>query len=445
MLEQIPERKLKGALQIVETLRSQGHKTLFAGGAVRDLVLGRPVRDIDIATAARPDEIETIFQRTVAVGKSFGVIRVIFEGNEYEVATFRTDLGYRDGRRPVGVRFTDEREDALRRDFTVNALFYDPEKDKVIDYSGGLNDLEAKLIKAVGKPEIRFREDKLRMLRAARFAVELGFRIDEETASAIEKHSEEILCVSWERIRDELLKLFASPEPARGLDILSESGLLKHLLPEVEALKGVEQPPQFHPEGDVYTHTRLMLELSGGNLDPVLALGIILHDIGKPPVFVVRERIRFDGHAEVGASMAEKVGERLKLPAHEIRRVVSLVRNHLRFIPVREMRESTLKRFLRMEDFELHLELHRLDCLGSHGDLSNYHYCRRMLEKYSKEEVKPDLLINGNDLIDLGLSPGPLFSEILEKVEDLQLEGVLTDRGEALDFVASHYPPPAGE
>lgn len=439
MLHKIPEQELEGALYIVNTLRGEGFKALFAGGAVRDLMLGRPVRDIDIVTSATPEEIEGIFPRTVAVGKAYGVIRVLYGNIEYEVATFRADLGYEDGRRPTAVRYVEDREDALRRDFTVNALFLDPSDNRVIDFIDGQKDIEARVIKAVGDPEVRFREDKLRMLRAVRFAVELDFRIDGATAEAIKKQAGEILCVSWERIRDELLKILASPAPDRGLDLLYELGLLDLTLPEVSAMKGVEQPPQFHPEGDVFIHTRLMLTLSGGRLPPVLAMGILLHDVGKPAVFRVRERIRFDGHAEVGADMALKICERLRMSSQETRRIVSLVREHLRFIPVQQMKESTLKRFLRLEDFDLHLELHRLDCLASHKDLSNHLFCEKMLEKYSREEVKPEALISGQDLIDLGFRPGPLFSEILEKVEDFQLEGELGDRAGALEFVEKEF------
>ena len=439
MLKTIPEHEIKGALYIVETLREHGFKAMFAGGAVRDMLLGRPVRDIDIVTSAVPEEVESVFPRTVAVGKAFGVIMVLHEGNDYEVATFRTDLGYVDGRRPVEVRYGGERDDALRRDFTINSLFYDPSEGLVTDYAEGRKDLEARLIRAVGDPEVRFQEDKLRMLRAVRFAVELGFKIDEPTAEAIKNHAPEILLVSWERIRDELLKIFSSPSPHRGLDLLHEFGLLEKVLPEITAMIGVEQPPQFHPEGDVYTHTRLMLEISGGNLDPVLAMGILLHDVGKPPVFKVRERIRFDGHAEVGAEMAEQICERLRMPSHDTRRIVSLVRAHLRFIPVKQMKESTLKRFLRLEDFDLHLELHRLDCLASHKDLTNHQFCEKMLQRYSREEVRPDPLIKGRDLVEMGFKPGPLFSEILEKVEDLQLEEKLEDREQALEYVRRNF------
>ncbi len=439
MLHKIPEQKLKGALWVVDTLRNHGFKALFAGGAVRDLLLGRPVRDIDIATSATPDQVETVFPRTFAVGKAFGVIMVICGEIEYEVATFRADLGYEDGRRPTGVRYVEDREDALRRDFTVNALFLDPYEDQVIDFIDGQKDLKSRVIKAVGDPGLRFREDKLRMLRAVRFAVELDFRIDEATAAAIKKQAGEILCVSWERIREELLKILTSPAPERGLDLLDELGLLDLILPEVSAMKGVEQPPQFHPEGDVFVHTRLMLKLSGGSMPRVLAMGVLLHDVGKPPVFKVRERIRFDGHAEVGADMAQMRCERLRMSSHETRRIVSLVREHLRFIPVQQMKESTLKRFLRMEDFDLHMELHRLDCLASHGDLTNYEFCRNKLQEYSNEEVKPAALISGQDLIELGFKPGPIFTEILEKVEDLQLERVLGSREQALEFVKREF------
>ncbi|MGH9340217.1 MAG: CCA tRNA nucleotidyltransferase [Acidobacteriota bacterium] len=439
LLQQIEPSRLSGALQIVKALRERGFKAYFAGGAVRDLLLGRSVADIDIATSAHPDDVEGLFSRTILVGKEFGVVIVVLDSLNYEVTTFRKESSYIDGRHPSEVGFTNAREDARRRDFTVNALFLDPFSEEVVDYVGGREDLEHKLIRTVGEPAQRFEEDKLRILRALRFACQLGFELDEETFEYVRRYAGQLLRVSWERIRDELLKMLASPGPARALDLLSDSGLLTVVLPEVEAMKGVEQPPEFHPEGDVFKHTRLMLELSGGNLDESLALGILLHDVGKPPTFAVKERIRFDGHAEVGAEMAGAICRRLRLPNDQTEEVVELVKHHLRFIHVQEMRESTLKRFLRMENFDKHLELHRLDCLSSHRDLRAYNFCREKLEQLSQEAIRPDPLIDGYDLIDLGFKPGPVFSEILRAVEDLQLEGKVASRPEALDWVRRNY------
>lgn len=405
---------------------------------MRDLLLGLPVADIDIATSARPDQVAELFPETLEVGKSFGVMIVVQDDMQFEVATFRKDLEYEDGRHPSGVRFTDAQEDARRRDFTVNALFLDPLSGEVIDYVGGQRDLQKGLIRCVGTADERFREDRLRVLRAVRFSCQLGFEIQEETREAIAKWAPQITTVSWERIRDEILRIFTGSRPAEGLDLLNETGLLHEILPEVESMIGVEQPPEFHPEGDVFVHTRLMFELSNDRSES-LAIGILLHDVGKPPTFTVKERIRFDGHTEVGAEMAEDICRRLRLSKDATARIVDLVRNHLRFMHVREMRESTLKRFLRKENFHEHLELHRLDCLASHGDLSAYYFCLEKLEEFSKEAMKPEPLLGGRDLIALGLEPGPIFSEILEPVEDRQLEGRLKTREEALQWVRENY------
>ena len=434
MLERIEARLREGALHIHDILAAEGYRTYFAGGAVRDLLLNRRFDEIDIATAAPPDVVERLFPRTIGVGREFGVVVAVVGGTNYEIATFRAESGYTDGRRPDQVRFTHARQDALRRDFTVNALFLDPVTGKVIDYTNGRKDLDRGLIRTVRDPLLTFEEDKLRVLRAIRFACQLGFRIDGPTYDGVTRYAHRLSQISRERIRDELLKILCGPAPARGLSLLSDSGVLEEVLPEVFDMHGVMQPPAFHPEGDVFQHTRLMFSLVR-NLSPTLALAVLFHDVGKPGTFAFGDRIRFDGHAELGARMAEEICRRLKLPGVQIQQVVRLVKDHLRFMHVRQMRESTLRRFLRTEGFEEHLELHRLDCLASHGDLSNYDFCREKLSELDREALAPPPLINGHDLIALGLEPGPLFSEILKQAEDLQLEGILTARDDALSWV----------
>ena len=438
MLEGIDPGLLHGALAVVRKLRDHGYEAYFAGGVVRDLILGRIVSDIDIATSATPDEIECCFEKTISVGKQFGVIVVVQNSKNYEVTTFREDIAYRDGRHPENVNFTDAKQDVLRRDFTVNALFLDPQTEEVIDYVGGRTDIDVKLIRTVGSPAQRFEEDQLRVLRAVRFASQLGFEIEEETYRCMKQYSKELRGVSAERIGDELLKVFTGIDSARGLRLLLDSGILHVLLPEVAAMNGVPQPPQFHPEGDVFRHTCIMFEKSEEPSE-TLSLGILLHDVGKPSTYTVQDRIRFHGHAEVGARMADEICRRLRLPTQQIEDVVDLVRDHLRFIHVREMRESTLKRFLRKENFDLHLELHRLDCLASHGNLTNYDFCREKLKEFSEQIMRPKPLISGHDLIALGLRPGPLFSEILTSIEDRQLEEELSSKEQALSWVKSQY------
>lgn len=429
---------LKGALAIIDRLHDNGHEAYFAGGAVRDLLLRKDITEIDIATSALPDEVEGLFAKTIPVGKAFGVVVVVEGSSNYEVTTFRKESEYRDGRHPSSVEFTDAQSDVQRRDFTVNALFLIPADEQVIDYVQGQEDLERRLIRTVGSPDHRFSEDKLRILRALRLACQLGFEIEEETYHQVQRFAPELTQVSWERIRDELLKILTGPDPSRGLNLLLDSGVLERILPEAAAMAGVEQPPQFHPEGDVFVHTCLMFELAG-KLTDTLALGILLHDVGKPPTFTVKERIRFDGHVEQGARMAEDICRRLRISNDMTEPVVDLVKNHLRFIHVQEMRESTLKRFLRKENFDEHLELHRLDCLASHGNLSNYDFCKEKQEAFTLEQMRPKPLIKGQDLIDLGMKPGPVFSEILDALEDLQLEGHLTDKEESLDWVREKY------
>ena len=434
LLKNLDPELLRGAARIISKLREADHEAYIAGGAVRDLILGRSVGDLDVATSADPDTVESLFPVTIAVGKRFGVMIVVENGINYEVATFRAEGDYSDGRRPDRVEFVDARTDVQRRDFTVNGVLLDPSSGEILDYCEGKKDLEAKIIRTIGKPAARFGEDKLRLIRAVRFAGQLGFEIDAETWGELRRQSGDIEQVSHERIRDELLKMLTAKNADRGLRLLLESGLLVVILPEVAAMVGVEQPPEFHPEGDVWSHTCLMFRLVS---DPseTLALGMLLHDVGKPLTYSVRDRIRFDRHAEVGADLAARICRRLRVSNQQLQTVVELVRQHLRFMHVQQMRESKLKRFLRQESFDEHLELHRVDCLASHGDLTAYDFCRQKLDELSEEEIKPPPLLTGHDLIGLGLEPGPRFGEILSAVEDRQLESEFKSREEALKWV----------
>ena len=431
--------KYHTAVDLVKKLKTARHEAFLVGGCVRDLLMGRPPQDFDIATSARPDQVAKLFRRTIPVGVQFGVLLVLEGSYQFEVATFRTDLIYRDGRHPEAVVFSTPRQDALRRDFTVNGLFFDPTRKKVIDYVKGQEDLQRKVIRAIGNPVRRFEEDRLRMLRAVRFAANLGFEIDPPTFVAIRQGASKITRVSQERIRDELVKLFTGPAPERGLALLDESGLLKVILPEVVRMKGVAQPPEFHPEGDVYTHTALVLEHLK-NPSPVLAFGGLLHDVGKPSTFRIADRIRFDGHDRVGAAMARRICRRLRLSNAETEAVSTLVVNHMRFKDVRQMRLSTLKRFMAAPTFPEELKLHRADCLASHGDLTNWRFLRKKLKELPPQELKPKRLIDGNDLLQLGYSEGPLIGTILKAVEERQLEGVLTSKPQALDWVTEAFP-----
>lgn len=439
------------AVRVVKQLVDAGHTAYLVGGCVRDMVRGAEPKDYDIATSAAPEEVMELFKRTVPVGVAFGVILVLVDEMQFEVATFRNDHDYTDGRHPGSVTFGGEKEDAERRDFTINGIFFDPLKDRLVDYVHGESDIKAGLIRTIGSPEKRFNEDKLRLLRAVRFAAALDYEIEEGTFAALKESAHEITSVSAERIRDELSKMLTSAKPRRGIELMDAVGLLNIILPEVEAMKGVEQPPQFHPEGDVYEHTLQMLKMSGDrNLkNPEIseradfAFALMLHDVGKPPTFEVADRIRFNGHTEVGAGMARKIMRRLKFPRREIELVEELIRDHLKFMEVRRMRPSTLKRFMRVDEFDMHLELHRLDCLASHGDLTNLDFVRQKLEEFRKEEaeeaLRPKPLINGNDLIELGLEPGPVFKEILTKIEDMQLEDAIKTRDEAIEIVRKEY------
>lgn len=430
--------------KICRTLHEAGHQAYLVGGCVRDLELGREPEDYDVTTDAHPPRVQELFPESLAIGAQFGVILVVEDGEEVQVATFRSDIGYSDGRHPDRVIFSSSaREDVTRRDFTINGLLLDPLSGKVFDYVGGRADIRAMLIRAIGDPEERFREDKLRMVRAVRFSARFGFEIEPATLAAITKLAAEIHAVSAERLRDELTKILTEGAARRGFDLLDETGLLREILPELSRMKGVEQPPQFHPEGDVWIHTRMMLGMLHAGTSPALAWGALLHDVGKPPTFAPATgpgtRIRFDGHVEVGARIAEEIMRRLRFPNDEIEQVVALVANHLRFKDVAQMRPATLKRFVRLPHFDEHLELHRIDCLCSHGQLDSYDFVRRFLEETPPEEVRPARLVSGDDLKALGLQPGPAFKEILQNLEDAQLEGRIRNRDEALELVRTEY------
>jgi len=421
------------AVKVVKALRNGGFEAFFAGGWVRDRVMGAPSpSDIDIATSAAPSDIRRLFGRTVGVGEQFGVMIVLEGGTPFEVATFRADVGVGDGRHPENVVYTDAENDALRRDFTINGMFYDPIADKVIDYVGGRAGIEARIIKAIGDPKQRFREDYLRMLRAVRFAARFGFDIEEQTFKAIRENAHRIKAISAERVYAEMCKALAGPNPHKAVELLHDTGLLKHFLPEVENLRGVEQPAQFHPEGDVFVHTLKALSLLPENPSPALAWATLLHDIGKPATKTFSDRIRFNNHNVVGAKMTIDVLKRLRAPNALIDAAAAMVENHMNFMNVGKMRLSTLKKFLSRETIRDELELHRADCLSSHGDLENYHFVKEKLSGFKAEQIKPKPFVTGKDLIDLGLKPGPAFGRILSDVYDLQLEEKVASREEAL-------------
>ena len=426
------------ARSIVERLRAKGFQALYAGGCVRDHLLGLTPHDYDVATSARPEQVEALFPRTIPVGVQFGVIIVLEAGAEIQVATFRGDGAYHDGRHPESVRYTDAKGDSLRRDFTVNGLFFDPIEEKVLDFVGGRQDLEARLLRAIGNPSERFAEDKLRLLRAVRFATTLGFEIDPETWREILAWGPEIHAVSAERIREELCKILLSPKRLRGFDLLDESGLLTQILPEMEALKGCDQPPEFHPEGDVFVHTRLMLSMLAPDASLPLILSVLFHDIGKPATRVVDEtgRIRFNGHEGVSAEMTLRLLQRLRFSNEVIDAVIPAVRLHMSFKDVPNMRVATLKRMMARPTFEDELELHRVDCLASHGMLDNHATLIAKREEFGREPLIPPPLITGDDLIALGWKPGPRFAKVLQAVQTRQLEGILASREEALDWIS---------
>jgi poly(A) polymerase len=432
------------ANSICDTLIREGHQAFLVGGCVRDLLLGREPEDYDVSTDATPERVISLFPDAVAVGAQFGVIIVPLDGHKVEVATFRSDIGSADGRHPERVVFSSNPEqDVQRRDFTINGLLMRHDSGEILDFVGGQADLRAGIIRAIGEPARRFAEDKLRMLRAVRFSARFGFPIEPETFAAIRLHAHEIGQVSGERIREELTKLLTEGGACRGMELLNETGLLQQILPEVAAMQGVEQPPQYHPEGDVWTHTLLMLEGLPAGSSATLAWGALLHDVGKPPTFrpvsETGDRIRFNGHVDVGVRMAEAILERLRFSNQDREQIVALIANHMRFKDVSRMRASTLKRFIRLPRFDEHLALHRLDCLSSHRHLDAYNFVRRTLEETPSEEMRPIRLLTGNDLQRLGYQPGPLFSKILRSLEDAQLEGTVRSREEAIAFVAQHY------
>ena len=429
------------ARKIVHRLREAGHQAFFAGGCVRDSLMGKTPHDFDIATSARPEEVQALFPRTVPVGAQFGVVLVVEEGGDYQVATFRSDGTYLDGRHPRSVSFTSAEGDAKRRDFTINGLFYDPVEGKVLDFVGGRGDLESRTLRAIGNPAERFAEDKLRLLRAVRLATVLDFTIEAGTWNALCAGAATIHDVSAERIRDELVKIFAAPQRLRGFDLLDASELLEEILPEILPLKGCEQPPDFHPEGDVFVHTRLMLALLPAEASVPLVLATLFHDLGKPPTMERDHtgRIRFNGHESVSAQMTEKIMRRLRFSNDEIEATAAMVQNHMVFKDVQNMRVSRLKRFLARPTVEDELELHRIDCLASHGNLDNYEFLKRRREDLANEPLIPQPLLTGHDLIALGWKPGPKFKTVLDAVQVRQLEGILRTRQEAISWVEKEY------
>ena len=458
------------AVHIVRTLREGGYQAYLCGGCVRDLLLKREPADYDVTTDATPAEVMRIFPETYAVGAQFGVVLVPIpseeragpddhppvsspeaqkdfrpstKANVVEVATFRSDVSYTDGRHPDAVRFSkDPREDVERRDFTINGLLMDPMSGEVLDFVGGRGDLEAQIIRAIGDPRRRFTEDKLRMLRAVRFAARFGYKIDDFTFAAIQELAPQIHQVSPERIREELSKMLAEGHAREAFLLLDQSGLLREVLPEISAMKGVEQPPQYHPEGDVFVHTLLLLEKLPHQSSVTLAWGALLHDVGKPSTFrVAPDRIRFDGHVEVGVKMGEAICRRLRFSNDETEQILALIDNHMRFAHVLQMKESTLKKFLRMTEFDEHLELHRMDCQASHGILTAYDFAKEKLATIPPNRMRPAPLVTGDDLIAAGYSPGPRFKEILSAIEDGQLEGRFTSKEDAMEFVTREFSP----
>jgi len=451
----LTERKFDEAMRVVATLRTAGHQAYLAGGCVRDLLLGREPADYDVATSATPDVVLDMFQRTFAVGAKFGVVLVAPEDTGFvtEVATFRSDGAYSDGRRPDAVRYSmSAEEDVQRRDFTINGLLLDPMRDggvlgdreglraAVLDYVGGVRDLDAGVVRAIGRAEPRFEEDHLRMLRAVRFAARFGFELETGTLNAIRFLAAKVSGVSRERVRDELTKMLIEGQARRAFELLDVAGLLKEVLPEIARMKGVEQPAQFHPEGDVWIHTLMLLEQLEPGCSETLAWGALLHDVGKPPTFRrATDRIRFDGHVEVGVTMAAEICRRLRFSNEETRQILALVQNHMRFMDTGRMKESTLKRFLRLPQFDEHLALHKMDCVAGSGFLENWEFMREKMRTLPLETVRPQPLITGRELIAAGYQPGPKFKEMLREVEDAQLEGRISTADEAMQLVRERF------
>ncbi len=432
------------ARSIIKTLHDNGHKAFLVGGCVRDALLGIKPGEYDITTSALPGEVRKLFKRNVPIGESFGVILILIDEMQFEVATFRQERDYTDGRHPGNVNYTvSEIEDVVRRDFTINGMLYDPIAEELYDHVNGEEDLKKGLIRTIGNAVERFSEDKLRMIRAVRFTSRFGFKMDGDTFNSISDNCSLIGSVSNERIRDEIVKIITQNNPGDGLKLLNETGLLKEILPDVHTMIGIEQPPQFHPEGDVFIHTCLVLDKlyknTRGKYSLELAMGALLHDVGKPPTFEVSDRIRFNGHDRVGAGMAKGICRNLKFSKKQIERIVSLIREHLKFKDVRNMRQSTLKRFLATPYIEEHLEMHLADCQASHGITEIYEYLKDRLENLEDDEIKPPPLVSGIDLIGLGFKPGPLFKIILDKIEEQQLEGDVLNKEDALDFISKNF------
>ena len=433
------------AVEMAAKLRRAGFTAYFAGGCVRDALLGVEPHDYDIATNATPEQVQTLFPKSQAVGAHFGVVVVRTGPDHVEVATFRTDGSYRDGRHPEAVAFSTPEEDAQRRDFTVNGLFYDPATDAVIDFVGGKADLQARVLRAIGDPAARFQEDHLRLMRAVRFATTLGWEIEPATWAALQAQAPRLAKISIERIRDEFLKIMLHPNRVRGLDLLDQSGLLAHILPEMEALKGCTQPPEFHPEGDVWVHTRLMLSLLPETVSTPLVLSVLLHDIAKPATRTVDPgtgRIRFNGHDDLGAQMTGTILRRLKFSNDIIDATVEAVLLHMKFMHVKEMRTAKLKRWMASPTFDDQMALHRVDCLGCHGMLDNYHFLRTKQEEFANEPVIPPPLLTGHDLMAAGYPRGPEIGRLLTAVQDQQLEGTLITKEDALAWLAREAPLP---
>jgi len=459
MLRLTSSPALAAARIVASTLHSAGHAAYFAGGCVRDLLLAHTAKDFDVATSATPDRIIALFPRTQQVGAHFGVILVVMEidGADIttEVATFRHDGVYLDGRRPDAVRFTsDPREDVLRRDFTLNGMLLDPAKisgaeideTAVLDFVEGRADLDAGIVRTIGSADLRFSEDKLRMLRGVRFAARLGFAIEPETLRAMQRHAPAIAQVSCERIREELTRMLTQGNARRAVELLDQTGLLAQVLPEISKMHGVEQPPEYHPEGDVFIHTMLLLDRLPAGASPTLAWGMLLHDVGKPATFQPPnpakpgDRIRFNGHVEVGVRIAEEILRRLRFSGDDTAQILALIRHHMQFGDVKQMKQSTLKRFLRLPQFDEHLALHRADCLSSHADLSLYDFAKAAYETTEPDQVRPRLLVTGDDLIAAGYRPGPAFKAMLEAAEDAQLEGRIATTQEGLELIHRDFP-----
>ena len=440
-LKLLDDPQEKAGLTLVKRLKKEGYQAFWVGGCVRNKIMNLPAKDIDIATNAAPEQVIRLFPKTIAVGAKFGVVIVLQDDVRIEVATFRSDGQYLDKRHPREVHFSDARQDALRRDFTINSLFWDPTTGEILDFVEGRKDIERGILRCIGNPSERFQEDALRLLRAIRFAVRFSFVIEQDTWSALLEHSPQISSISPDRIREELIRIITGPHRGAALELLEQSGLLREILPEVQGLKGVPQPEEFHPEGDCFKHTQLAMELLR-NPSPTLAVGCLLHDIGKPPTYEETDRIRFNAHTKVGEKMAEAICRKLRFSNTDRKAVTDLVVRHMHFLSVKEMKTSTLKRFLSHPNIEEDLELHRADCLASHGDLSNYHFCRKKLNEFrmEKEKIIPPPLVTGNDLIEQGYTPGPLFKKILERVQEAQLDGEIETKEEAIALVRFEFP-----